>query len=180
MLESLLLMGLSCCACIVAPSLYLLSLGFFFCNFFQRGFFNSSLILFFELSSENLQKIGPPLLMVRMHIHSLQVFWGIGEMLIPLLALNWRVTMLFYIGAPMVASAALTHFAYDSPRFLVVKKQFDRAHMIIEDVARTNHRVLPAAWVFEDEVRINQLKEKMAQLIHDDQIESEARRYNYR
>ena len=54
MLESLLLMGLACCACIVAPSLYLIAVGFFFVNFFQRGFFNASLILFFEISSENL------------------------------------------------------------------------------------------------------------------------------
>ena len=39
---------------------------------------------------------------------------------------------------------------------------------------------MPDNWVFEDEVKINQLKEKMAKIIHDDGIESEARGYNYR
>jgi hypothetical protein len=54
MVECLLLMGLSCAATIFAPSLYLMSVAFFFCNFFEKGFFVASIILFFEISSENL------------------------------------------------------------------------------------------------------------------------------
>ena len=54
MIETLLLMGLSCGATIFAPSLYLLSVSFFFVNFFENGFLVSSVILIFEISSENL------------------------------------------------------------------------------------------------------------------------------
>lgn len=54
MIETLALLGLTCCSTILIPNAYLLSVALFFANFFLRGFLNSSMILFFEISSENL------------------------------------------------------------------------------------------------------------------------------
>lgn len=39
---------------------------------------------------------------------------------------------------------------------------------------------MPTEWVFEDEVKINQLREKMANIIQSNEISTEARSYNYR
>ena len=39
---------------------------------------------------------------------------------------------------------------------------------------------MPSNWMFEDEVKINELKEKMSKIINDIEIESTARAYNYR
>ena len=126
MLETLLFMGIACCAAIFSPSLYILSLAFFACNFFQRGFFNSSIILFFEISSENLQKLGPPILLA---------FRGVGEMIIPFLinwlGFGWRYTMLFCIGVPVIVSSLFMKFMKESPRILVNRREFDKARDVI-------------------------------------------------
>lgn len=87
-------------------------------------------------------------------------------MVIPLFSYHWRMVMLLVTGAPLVGSSVFMTFIKESPRFLVIKKQFERAKVVLFEIAVTNGRDLPAeGWMFEDEVRVNQLKTKMMNLI---------------
>jgi len=44
----------------------------------------------------------------------------------------------------------------ESPRFLVIKKQFDRAKEVLKEIAMINDRPMPTdGWLFEDEIRVN-------------------------
>ena len=88
--------------------------------------------------------------------------------------------MLFCLAGPLVASSVFMAFMKESPRYLVVKKQYARAKAIIKEIAQSNNREMPSNWMFEDEVKINELKEKMSKIINDIEIESTARAYNYR
>lgn len=106
--------------------------------------------------------------------------WGLGEMIVPFVSYHWRVVMLVVTGVPLVGSSLLMTFMKESPRFLVIKKQFERAKVILQEIAVINDRPMPSEWVFEDEVKINQLREKMANIIHSNEISTEARSYNYR
>jgi hypothetical protein len=48
---------------------------------------------------------------------------GVGEIIIPIFGwLPWRVTMLFLLACPLIASSIFMAFMKESPRFLVVKK----------------------------------------------------------
>ena len=77
-------------------------------------------------------------------------------MIIPLFAYNWRFVMLVVTGAPLIISSILMTQLKESPRFLVIKKQFEKARAVINEIAFINGRLMPAkGWVFEDEVRIN-------------------------
>jgi OCT family organic cation transporter-like MFS transporter 4/5 len=88
-------------------------------------------------------------------------------MVIPLFSYHWRVVMLFVTGVPLIGSSVFMTFIKESPRFLVIKKQFDRAKQVLKEIAQINGRPMPDEWVFEDEVRVNQLKMKMMNLIND-------------
>jgi hypothetical protein len=79
--------------------------------------------------------MGPPLLLVSM---------GIGEIIIPIFSiLPWRVVMLFWLAGPLIASSVFMAFMKESPRYLVVKKQYDRARQIVNEIAEVNERRMP-------------------------------------
>lgn len=173
MIETLLLMGVACCASILAPTAYILSVALFAANFFQRGFFNSSMILFFEISSENLQKIGPPILLT---------CWGVGEILGPVLiemfSMNWQQAMLVLFGGPAVLFSVLIKFMKESPRMLVIKRKFEEAKQVITYICNVNWRKMPNEWMLEDEVKIMELKQQMQILTHSE-VTEQAKPLNY-
>ncbi|CAD8160524.1 unnamed protein product [Paramecium octaurelia] len=174
MIETLLMMGFACCISMLSPSAYILSVALFAINFFSRGFFNSSMILFFEISSENLQKFGPALLLT---------CYGIGEVISPRLIemfnLNWQYSMLLLFGLPAVLFSVLIKFMQESPRILVIRRKFEEARLTINYIASVNEREMPENWILEDEVRINELKDKMKNILLQVEIHEQPKGYNF-
>ena len=107
------------------------------------------MILFFEISSENLQKFGPALLLT---------CFGVGEVISPwlieLFNLNWKYAMLLLFGLPAVLFSVLSKVMQESPRSVVLRGKFVEARVIINYIASVNERTMPNSWMLEDEIRV--------------------------
>ncbi|CAD8090910.1 unnamed protein product [Paramecium primaurelia] len=174
MIETLALLGFTCCLTILIPNAYLLSVALFFANFFLRGFLNSSMILFFEISSENLQKLSPSILLTA---------YGIGTIISPVIIdsfqLNWQQSMLILFGGPAVMFSVLIKFMQESPRMLVIKKKYHQAKIVLQIISQCNGREMPKDWMLEDEVRVKELKDKMQEITQQFGVKEVAKGYNF-
>ena len=110
---------------ILAGNITIFSIGVFFFNAGFRGFYNASLLSLTEVMSE-ISRASTPMV--------LSIGWAFGQIFVALLAIfliYWRAIFIITV----IPLAILTYYAYiftkESPRFLVVKHEFERAVRIV-------------------------------------------------
>lgn len=123
--ESMLMMIGGAYLSIIAGNVTIFSIGVFFFNAGFRGFYNAALLSLTEVMNE-VSRASTPMV--------LSIGWALGQIFIALVALmvtSWRI--IFIITA--VPLTVLTYYAYmytlESPRFLVVKHEFEEARRVI-------------------------------------------------
>lgn len=69
--------------------------------------------------------------------------------------------MLLVFGGPAILFSVLIKFMQESPRILVIRKKFHEAKVVLELISQCNDRKMPKEWILEEEVKVNELKNKM-------------------
>lgn len=123
--ESILLMLIGFVVSLVSGNITLFSIGVFLVNFGFRGFYNAAVLTLTEVSSETSRMTFP----IFLHLG-----WALGQIIIALLGLgitSWRV--IFIITAIPIAVLFVygIKIVKESPRSLVVKRQFHDAKKIV-------------------------------------------------
>ena len=106
---------------------------------------------------------------------SLLATYGFGQLLFILLAYafsDWRILLLYCIAIPLALQTITFLWIYESPKFLLSKKEFKQAKSVIMKIAKLNKRKM-SSFIFkeqkeyEDEIKKN-LIEKVKEISPDD------------
>ncbi len=99
---------------------------------FFAGFIMISLIYIVEISSENLKIVGPVCILLGA---------SLGLFMQPIMEIfHWKISVVFFTGCPLILLMVKTMFFQESPRHLVIKKQFRMAKIAIREIAIYNKR----------------------------------------
>jgi MFS family permease len=133
-LESMIMMAGGIYVSIAAGNITIFAIGVFFFNAGFRGFYNASLLSLTEVMNE-VSRASTPMV--------LSIGWAFGQIFVALLALlitYWRA--IFVLTA--VPLTILIYYAFrlvkESPRFMVVKHEFEKAVEIVSEIATINQR----------------------------------------
>lgn len=144
-------------------------------NFGFGGFSISSMVMITEISSDNLRKLAPSLFMMG---------WSIGQIVIGVISsyyFEWKEMQLFMMGIPLIILTLLQLNIKESARFLVVKKQYPEAKQVILQIADINRRVVDPNFQFYEQLKYQQLKSNVQQLLFDfdDQLQMNKKSHSY-
>lgn len=108
---------------------------------------------------------------------SLLATYGFGQLLFILLAYefpNWKTLILYWIAIPLALQIITFLWIYESPKFLVTKKEFKIAKETIVRIAKTNKKKLPFFTLkeqkdYEEEIKA-EIMNKVKEITCDDHI----------
>lgn len=106
---------------------------------------------------------------------SLLATYGLGQLFFILLAYmfpDWQILVLYCIAIPLALQIGTFIWIYESPKFLLSKKEFKKAKEIIYKIAKVNKRTLGLFTFkeqkeYENEIK-NDLLEKVKEITTDD------------
>lgn len=85
---------------------------------------------------------------------------------------DWKALVLYWIAIPLILQVVTFLWIYESPKFLIMKKNFKVAKKTIDNIAKTNKKNIPNFTLkeqkeYEQEIKVN-LIEKVKEITCDD------------
>lgn len=171
-LESMAMMTAGIYLSIFAGNVTIFSIGVFFFNAGFRGFYNASLLSLSEVMND-VSRASTPMV--------LSIGWALGQIFIAIFASmtsSWRV--IFIVTA--IPLTILAYYAYqftlESPRFLVVKHEFEQARQVIMKIAEVNDNKMAETELVE-EIRYKDKMRAYRDIMGEGEVSSRQRHHSY-
>lgn len=85
---------------------------------------------------------------------ALLVTWGVGELIFVPIAYyfpDWKILLLYWIAIPLTVQIFSYVWIYESPKFLIMKKQFEEAKKVFLKIAKVNKKPVVDLVLAEEE-----------------------------
>lgn len=171
-IESTLMMVVGLYMSLLSPNLILFSIGVFFFNAGFRGFYNASLLCLAEVMNE-VSRTSTPMV--------LSIGWALGQIVIAILGIfitSWKLIFLL-TALPLTFLLYQTYqWTKESPRFLVVKHEFEKAKKVVEEIALVNGNSF-SRYEMVEEISYKEKMRAYREIMGEGEVTSRLRHHSY-